>query len=150
MSRHPIAAICVGLTSVVLAGCGGGSKPVVTTKPVDTSSAKTLCPTVLEAQKRYTAATTAMGLQFENKRVVDPAVKSLEELRLRVGQLERVASERQRRLIAPLSVALTNQLLTIRALQQHDVKTAAKYGNSINVPLRRGLAAVRTICAHPA
>jgi hypothetical protein len=148
MSRHLSAALCA-TAILALAGCGGGGKSGVTTKPVDTSSAKGLCPTVLEAQRKYTAAAAAMGLQFEKKRLVAPAVKSLEALRLRLGELQRVVSERQRRTLAPLAVALADQLLTIQALAQHDVKTAAKYGNSINVPLRRGMIDLRKICSNP-
>jgi hypothetical protein len=144
--RQSSAAVCILAALLLGGGCGGSSKPA--TKPVDTSSVKGLCPTVLEVHRRYTNAANAMSLRFEDKRLVAATLKAIEELRLRVGQLSRVASERQRSQLAPLSTALLNQLLTIKAIVQHDTKTAAKYGNSINAPLRRGTANLLAICSH--
>jgi hypothetical protein len=147
MSRCPIAGICVAVAVALLAGCGGSNKPVAKTEPAGATGAKTLCRAVLEAQKQYTAATNAMGLQFENKPLESRARRALETMLLRVRQLRRVAPASQQRALAPLGVALSNQLKTFIALEQRDLKTAARYGNSINVPLRRGMADLRKICA---
>lgn len=141
MSRHLSAVVCA-IAIVALAGCGGGK-----TQPAETAAAMRLCPEVLEAQKQYTAATDAMSLQFKNKPLVASAVKSIEALQARLGQLQPAVSEVQRRRLAPLAVALAHQLLTIHALTRHDLKTVAKYGNSINVPLRRGMVDLRKICS---
>lgn len=150
MSRYPIAGVCAALAVVLLAGCGGSNKPVANTEPAGATGAKTLCPAVLEAQKQYTAATNAMGLQFKNKPLESRARRALETMLLRVRQLRRVTPASRQRALASLGVALSNQLKTFIALEQRDFKTAAKYGNSVNVPLRRGMADLRKICAHPA
>jgi hypothetical protein len=144
MSRRLIAAMCTALGCIgFLGGCGGGSSSV------DTTSTASLCPAVLSAQARYAAATGAMGLQFENLVLETRARKTLEALLLRVEQLQGVAGESQRDKLASLALALSNQLKTFRAFEEHDRQAASQYGNSINAPLRHGLADLRTICGRP-
>jgi hypothetical protein len=144
MSRHLIVATCIAAALTLFAGCGGGGKTV------DTTSAKTLCPAVTEAQQQYKKAIDAMGLQFENKALETRTLTALEALLLRVRQLMPVATAQEQGELALLATALSNQQKTLKALERHDLAEAAKYGNSINDPLRIGLVDLRKICSKPA
>ena len=139
--RYSIVASCMVVGSVGALGCGGGSSSV------DTTSAAGLCPTVLAAQTRYLEATGAMGLQFENLPLESRARKALETFLRRVEQLAPLTSASQQRQLTPFIAALSNQLKTFEAMEQHDLERANKYGNQVNAPLRRGLADLRTICS---
>jgi hypothetical protein len=143
MSRRAIAAVCSTCSILVLlVGCGGSSSKV------DTTSAKGLCPSVSSALKEYTAAATAMSIQFSNKKLVHRTLQTAEALSPRVVELERVSVGRDKRQLAPLTQALASQQKVLAAVERGNFAEARKYGGGIDIPLAKGLKDLRAICAH--
>jgi hypothetical protein len=144
MSRQFVAAACAAVGFVGIAGCGASAS-----KSLDTTSAEGLCPAVRTAYGRYAAATSAMGLQLENIVLLVASKKAAEAFLRRTEQLERVTSGAQKRELASLQRALSDQLKTFEAFENHNLTEVAKYGNSINARLRQGLIDLGTICPPP-
>jgi hypothetical protein len=139
--RTPAAAAAVaGL--VALAGCGGGGGDGA----VRTVSAEDLCRQVRSAEREYNSAAEAMGLQFTNRSVEEPTRRAAEALLLEVQRLERVSSGERKRRLAQLAGGLSNQIKTFEAFERHDEQEAARYGNSIQGSIARGLDNLRLIC----
>ncbi len=147
MRRRTLAAVCGAVGLVGLAGCGGsGSSGTGSSSAADTAAVKRLCPEVRSAEQHYTSVAEAMGLQFTKKSVEVPTRKAAEALLLKVQELERVGDERQKRQLGELAGGLSNQTKMFKAFERHDQQEAAKYGNSIQGSISRGLANVRVIC----
>jgi hypothetical protein len=144
MGRRAIAVVSSAISAMFLAvGCGGGSG---SSSATNKSSAKRLCPTVLAAEKRYSAATAAMSLRFYNKPLEIRARKATEALLPKVEGLQRASAGSQKDKLQPLVTALSNQVKTLEGFEKHDLAAVAKYGNSVNVPLRQGLTNLQKIC----
>jgi hypothetical protein len=134
---------CAASIMALVSGCGGASSSDSAT---NRASAKRLCPTVLAAEKRYTAATTAMSVRFYDKPLETRARRAIEALVPKVEELQRASVASQRSKLVPLVFALSNQLKTLKGFEKHDLAQVAKYGNSVNVPLRQGMKNLRAIC----
>ena len=147
MGRRAIAVVsCAASIVALIAGCGGGSSTDSASSTTNRASAKRLCPTVLAAQKRYTAATLAMSLRFHDKPLETRARKAIEALLPKVEELQRASVASQRSRLQPLATALFNQLMTLKGFEKNDLAQVAKYGNSVNVPLGQGTKNLRAIC----
>jgi hypothetical protein len=146
MGRRTIAVMsCAIGAMLVAAGCGGSGSDGATSA-TNSASTKRLCPTVLAAEKHYTAATTAMSLRFYDKPLETRARKATEALLPKAEELQRASAGSQKDELQPLVTALSNQLKTLKGFEKHDLAAIAKYGNSVNVPLRQGLKNLRAIC----
>lgn len=151
MRRWGIAMLCSAAGVFVLAlGCGGSdNRDAAQAAARSRAAAKSQCPSLLRAEKRYDQATQAMSLRFTVKPLERRAQSAAEAFLLSVQQLARASAGSQHRQLTSLAGALFNQVRTLSALAKHDLAQARKYGNAINVPLRQGRSDLRSICPAP-
>jgi hypothetical protein len=137
MSRYMIVALCAAVGFVSLAGCGSSSNP---------NSAEALCPSVRTAYGNYSRAMAAMGLQVQNIGYRVASKKAAEALLRRTQQLEQRAAGVHRQQLSSFNAALSDQVKTFEAFEEHNLRAVRKYSASVNEPLRKGLIDLGRIC----
>jgi hypothetical protein len=150
MGRRTIAGICsIAATLAVFAGCGGGSGNSGKTSSAS-ATPKPACAGALAAQRRYTAAVSALGLKVQQMPLVHRATVAAEALRTQVVKLEAEAAASDRPTLGRFAVALFDQERVLKAFANHNPAEAKSFGQNINEPLAQGQRALRAICSQHA
>jgi hypothetical protein len=150
MGTRTIAGIAsIASTLALFAGCGGGSG----SSSAGSSSSAAIAPAcagALAAQRRYTAAVTALGLKLQQMPLVHRAIVSTEALRAQTEKLEGEASASDKPKLGRYAVALFDQERVLKAFANHNPAEAKSFGQAINAPLAQGQQDLRAICSQGA
>jgi len=146
MGSRTIAICSIASTLALFAGCGGGSGSSGKTSS-QSAATKPACAGALAAQRRYTAAVSALSLRVKQLPLVHRALVATEALRAQAVKLEGEAAQSDKPTLGAFAVALFDQERVLKAFAHRNPAEAKTFGQHINKPLEQGQQALRAICS---